>query len=973
MATDGFDPYYKWLGIPPSEQPPNHYRLLGIELFESDPEVIESAADQRMAHLRTFQSGKNAQLSQKLLNEVSRARICLLKPDTRQTYDEELRARLKPSQPSRPANESFHLTPPGQAGNNNRGNNENQTGNENPFSANQVDGDQVQVTISKSDTAYRKKNIWLPLAAVVLIIVLGVGGYLAYSGFFSGQQNLAANDGSTTDGVRVAQNSSNGNQNDSGPAKDNENNSQSPDHSGSSEKSNAKQPGTGKQNSGATSNPDTSGNPSGQPETNAADSRGKNPGTTAPKNNKSKADEKKPGDTKSMDPGKPDPNKPDPKKSAAPKSAADKNGKKGTSTEPGSGDDPVLFGKNNKSSDPDPAMLKNSPIPAAKDWQPYLPVLQKDFAIEQDMKRDPRFVLFDELISEALSEPKPARAYAIFMVALSQAKQLNYFSGIESYCTAFCERFEFDPDGARTAYLINLAKELDSEAPLAQMLVEFQKQIRRLEQEKRFDLSIKLLSTIVKMADETAGRNIDKSWFESWLAADTFLTQVQKNLPELEKRKKSNQLTAEQHRALGAWECFANGNFNEGLGHYQKCEFKPIADVARDALEVNISDIHSIAEIADQWWVLSTKVDAEEHLFRKRAKHWYDEYARLVSAAEISKKIQKRIEEASDRIGLTKITVPRSPTRVFLLDLEREITPGAVAEPAAIEILNNNLLAILAKDDSSGSAGTSFRLIQIDSQSEVFAETESGFIPHRIVRLPDRVAYLQPRQGLRAINLKNPPTRRNASRNWLIQASPGIRAFDISESGGVFALADRYVCGWPADAAWARQSRPAKPKRFELPVQFIPNRIQVIPNSSLLAISDRRNLVRLNPVNQTVSELVTNTEFGDYDFAANGIAVAIGKNDGLRYKAFKGSRDLFFKSARILKVRFLPNPRFVVTLHDDHSVRVWDVFQKDNDYLLEKLKSDDFKVTDFSISPDGSFIALTDATTRIRFFSLYFN
>jgi hypothetical protein len=26
----GFDPYHVWLGIPPHEQPPNHYRLLGI-------------------------------------------------------------------------------------------------------------------------------------------------------------------------------------------------------------------------------------------------------------------------------------------------------------------------------------------------------------------------------------------------------------------------------------------------------------------------------------------------------------------------------------------------------------------------------------------------------------------------------------------------------------------------------------------------------------------------------------------------------------------------------------------------------------------------------------------------------------------------------------------------------------------------------------------------------------------------------
>ena len=42
-----FDPYLNWLGIPPHEQPPNFYRLLGVVLFESNPEVIEQAADRQ--------------------------------------------------------------------------------------------------------------------------------------------------------------------------------------------------------------------------------------------------------------------------------------------------------------------------------------------------------------------------------------------------------------------------------------------------------------------------------------------------------------------------------------------------------------------------------------------------------------------------------------------------------------------------------------------------------------------------------------------------------------------------------------------------------------------------------------------------------------------------------------------------------------------------------------------------------------
>jgi hypothetical protein len=90
----GFDPYHKWLGIPRKDQPPNHYRLLAIEPFESDPDVIASAADQRMAHVRSFQTGKNSDLSQMVLNEIAAARVCLLNTEKKEQYDLQLRSQL---------------------------------------------------------------------------------------------------------------------------------------------------------------------------------------------------------------------------------------------------------------------------------------------------------------------------------------------------------------------------------------------------------------------------------------------------------------------------------------------------------------------------------------------------------------------------------------------------------------------------------------------------------------------------------------------------------------------------------------------------------------------------------------------------------------------------------------------------------------------------------------------------------------
>ena len=94
-----FDAYHKWLGIPPDLQPPDHYRLLGLQTFESDPDVIQAVADQRMMQLRAYQTGKNSEWSQRLLNEVAAARVCLLNGAKKAAYDQALRESLASSVP----------------------------------------------------------------------------------------------------------------------------------------------------------------------------------------------------------------------------------------------------------------------------------------------------------------------------------------------------------------------------------------------------------------------------------------------------------------------------------------------------------------------------------------------------------------------------------------------------------------------------------------------------------------------------------------------------------------------------------------------------------------------------------------------------------------------------------------------------------------------------------------------------------
>lgn len=84
---DEFDPYYLWLGTPPEDQPFHAYKMLGLKLYESDPQIIATAADQRIAHVRTFRDGPRAVWSETLLGELTTIKLNLLNPEARAEYN----------------------------------------------------------------------------------------------------------------------------------------------------------------------------------------------------------------------------------------------------------------------------------------------------------------------------------------------------------------------------------------------------------------------------------------------------------------------------------------------------------------------------------------------------------------------------------------------------------------------------------------------------------------------------------------------------------------------------------------------------------------------------------------------------------------------------------------------------------------------------------------------------------------------
>jgi hypothetical protein len=158
-VSEPFDPYRKWLGIPSGPRPPDHYQLLGLRRFESDPDVIDNAAERTMGFVKGHARGEVVELAKRVLQELAAARVTLLDPKLREAYDEELRRRL-------PAVETQAAGKPG------------------PGLVLQLDADPSQASSLRKGRRIRKSSGggYVLLAATVLgLFVVGGLGYMLMS------------------------------------------------------------------------------------------------------------------------------------------------------------------------------------------------------------------------------------------------------------------------------------------------------------------------------------------------------------------------------------------------------------------------------------------------------------------------------------------------------------------------------------------------------------------------------------------------------------------------------------------------------------------------------------------------------------------------------------------------------------------------------------------------------------------------
>ena len=76
----------EWLGLPAGSWPPDHYRLLGLEPGESDPELIEQRVHQRLDSVRHYQMA-HPELATEAMNRLAQAYVCLTDSSSKQPYD----------------------------------------------------------------------------------------------------------------------------------------------------------------------------------------------------------------------------------------------------------------------------------------------------------------------------------------------------------------------------------------------------------------------------------------------------------------------------------------------------------------------------------------------------------------------------------------------------------------------------------------------------------------------------------------------------------------------------------------------------------------------------------------------------------------------------------------------------------------------------------------------------------------------
>lgn len=626
--SEPFDPYFKWLGIPPNERPIDFYRLLGVQHFESDPDVIANATDQRTAQIKGFLAGDHPKAAQRILNEIASARICLLAPETKAEYDKKLQAaghgaaaaRRPPTLPNRGAADA-PVTVVASA----------------PAVPAAVPNGAAAAEGGATESAGQWKMLAAALGIGTALALVIVGAILTMAG---------------GDRTPVAQSDPPGQTGDPEPKPSPDPVEGDPDH----------------------------GDPNVLPK--PADPAPKDP---APKDPAPKIVITEHLVTENPDPKTPEgspesPHDPAPKDPAPKEPAPEDPGPKAPSpkVEPPSG---IFGGAKQKLPLPDDAALAKAEA-----------AVREVFPIGRNLTKPQMLEMADKLFGGGLeTKDDPAAAFVLMRMAADLAAKAGDFDKTVRIADRVAGLYDADLMDLKARALEESAKTVGAgpQAMPANMLLlqQADKLIRDALAEDDYQTA---LEVIVQVALPAARRTGDKRIVADLTKQQSEVRRMKEDFAQVEQALaalRADPGDAEANLTAGRYYGVQKGAWDKALPFLAKGSDAPLAAAAKKDL-AGPAGATAQAEAGDAWWDLASSVakESEKASLRARALHWYKEAVPSLSGLTKAK-VERRIEEAGGTVGDWVLVFDGKKSYVgvpnFVYDGTVPITMEAIVVPAS--------------------------------------------------------------------------------------------------------------------------------------------------------------------------------------------------------------------------------------------------------------------------------------------------
>lgn len=588
--ADVFDPYYEWLGITPSDQPPHHYRLLGIGLFEENAGVIANAADRQMGHLHGFAAGKHSQLSQRLLNEVAAARVCLLNPEKKAAYDGQLRQELAasavPVPRALPVASVFTPTFPAGA---------------------PVPSMGTEAELHPAEERVALSPAILAIATAAGLVLLG-----ALVWWLSGSGNVQQAEAEPRQPAAGGQAAPGPQEEPRQPERPADVAQAEPDERQPPQDAADDVPAT----SPADEPPSTPAIVSSEEDERPTEPAGAMPDDPAPE---------QPADPHPiMDdsmPARP----PEPPKGPAPPS-----------------DVPETPAETMPAQ---PVQAAKRAVPDRDAQEGVRRVLDETYDTSSARPMAERLALVDQLAALAEKSGDDAERFVLLRRASELASEAGEGERMMRLVGRIADEFDVDRLRVEVAMLDGFSKKATNEEQIGALVRSSAAVIEEALAAERFDLADSLSAAVYRACQASAGRPFRVEALNRRRRVQQLRTQSDE-VQAARTAVQSNPDDEAAHTALARWHCFVRNDWSQALPHYAKGSEPELRALAERELNSTALDAAGQVELADAWWELAAVSDQQaKPVFLRRAAHWYERAYPELTSTLLKARVTKRMDE----------------------------------------------------------------------------------------------------------------------------------------------------------------------------------------------------------------------------------------------------------------------------------------------------------------------------------------